>query len=382
MQAAATMSSIAETFTRHYDALWRCPFHQTVAATTVFTLTTSYLLLRSTAPPPRTLPPPRVNKSSPYPPTIFPGSRLVSTPHGTINVAEFGPVEGRKILLIHGISTPSIVFSSLAHALASDGYRVMTFDLFGRGYSDAPQDVPYDERLFCAQILYALQSSPISWDRFSLVGYSLGGGIAVSFAAHFAARLEAMVLFAPAGLLKQSKLSLMAKLARGGWVPAAIENWMLGRQLSRREIAHKNDTPSEDGLDYAKVMKWQAEEHKGFPRAFGSTFRFGPLYDRQEEWRQVGKHGIPSVGILLGADDDVVPPTLLGEMVTLLGGQGRVRGEVLLGAGHSLVREKWRECADFVGDIVGDPEGIEDDYESDNEVMHASTSSFGVVGDF
>lgn len=266
-------------------------------------------------------------------------------------------------------------------ALASDGYRVMTFDLFGRGYSDAPQDVPYDERLYSTQILYALQSSPVSWDKFSLVGYSLGGGISVAFAAHFANRLEALVLFAPSGLLKLNSLSLMAKLARGGWVPAAIERWMLGRQLASREAVHKDDTPAEDGFDYAKIMQWQAKEHKGFPLAFGSSFRHGPIYDRQAEWEEVGKKGIPSMGVLIGADDDLVSPGLLGEMVMLLGGQERVRGEVLLGADHNLVREKWRECADFVADVVGDPEGI-DDYESDNEAMHASTSSFGVVGDF
>lgn len=235
----------------------------------------------------------------------------------------------------------------------------------------------YDERLYSAQILYALYSSPLAWDRFSLVGYSLGGGIAVSFAAHFGERLESMVLFAPAGIMKANKIGMLLKMARRGWVPAAVENWMLGRQLGSRAEAHAGDAPSEDGMDYAKVMGWQAKEHKGFPLAFGSTFRFGPVYDRQEEWKEAAKKGI-HIGIMMGEKDTVVPSTLLPEMVELLGGAEHVRGEVLAGAEHNFIRERWRACADFISDVVGDPEG--DDIYHEDDVMMASQSSF--AGEF
>ena len=378
------MNNIPDSLLKHYNALFVCPFHQTVLASTLVGVTTGYLLLRRPAPAPRTLPSPRVKPPTaltPYPPTILPGSRLVPTPHGTISVSEFGPEHGRKILMIHGISTPSVIFASLATALASDGYRVMVFDLFGRGYSDAPTDVPYDERLYGTQILYALYSSPISWDRFSIVGYSLGGGIAVSFAANFGERLESLVLLAPAGLLKAKSMGLMMKLARGGWVPAMIENWMLTRQLGARAEAHSNDAPSDDGMDYAKVMAWQALNHRGFPLAFGSTFRFGPIYDRQEEWKQAAKKGIMRIGIMVGEKDAVIPPSLLPAMVEALGGADRVRGEILPGGGHSLVRERWRDCADFISDVVGDPEGDADDLYPEDDEMMASQSSY-VNADF
>lgn len=42
---------------------------------------------------------------------------------------EWGPEGGRRVLLIHGISTPSIALAHLAHQLVGEGYRVM---LFGR----------------------------------------------------------------------------------------------------------------------------------------------------------------------------------------------------------------------------------------------------------
>ena len=45
-----------------------------------------------------------------YPPDVLPGARDVNSPYGSLRVYEWGPVEGRKVLFIHGISTPSIAF--------------------------------------------------------------------------------------------------------------------------------------------------------------------------------------------------------------------------------------------------------------------------------
>ncbi|KAF8244884.1 hypothetical protein K440DRAFT_635662, partial [Wilcoxina mikolae CBS 423.85] len=80
---------------------------------------------------------------------------------------------------------------------------------------------------------------------------------------------------------------------------------------------------------------------------------------------------------MVGAVDDVIPPTLLPEMVELLGGEGRVRGEVLRDAGHTLVRDRWRECMDFVVDVVGYPEEDDDDV-YDEEDLAASRGSYVV----
>src|SRR6201996_2418121 len=117
----------------------------------------------------------------PYPPDALPGARDVDTPYGNIRVYEWGPEDGRKILFIHGISTPCIAFASMAKLLVERGCRVMLFDLFGRGYTDAPDPRVYrqDIQLWTSQILLVLSSSKLAWmgsgERFSIVGYSMGG---------------------------------------------------------------------------------------------------------------------------------------------------------------------------------------------------------------
>ncbi|KAK5012107.1 hypothetical protein LTR39_004312, partial [Cryomyces antarcticus] len=63
----------------------------------------------------------------PYPPDVFPGARDVDSPYGTIRVYEWGPEDGRKVLFIHGISTPCIAFAGMAEKLVEKGCRVMLF---------------------------------------------------------------------------------------------------------------------------------------------------------------------------------------------------------------------------------------------------------------
>lgn len=68
-------------------------------------------------------------KSLPYPPDVLPGVRDVETHYGSIRIYEWGPEDGRKVLLVHGISTPCISLAGIAEKLVNEGCRVM---LFGR----------------------------------------------------------------------------------------------------------------------------------------------------------------------------------------------------------------------------------------------------------
>lgn len=61
---------------------------------------------------------------------VLPGGRDVPTPYGTIRVYEWGPEDGKKVIFIHGITTPCIALGDLAHHLVHKGCRVMLFDLY------------------------------------------------------------------------------------------------------------------------------------------------------------------------------------------------------------------------------------------------------------
>jgi hypothetical protein len=62
-----------------------------------------------------------------YPQDTLPGGRNVATPYGTIKVFEWGPENGEKVLIMHGIGTPALGYAEMANEFVVKGYRVMTY---------------------------------------------------------------------------------------------------------------------------------------------------------------------------------------------------------------------------------------------------------------
>ncbi|KAL3466505.1 Alpha/Beta hydrolase protein [Aspergillus heterothallicus] len=263
------------------------------------------------------------NKDHPLPLDALPGGRNVQTPYGSIRVYEWGPKDGPKVLLVHGITTPCISLGGLAHALVDQGCRVMLFDLFGRGYSDCPPDLPQDDRLFSSQIFMALSSSPVSWTgagsgKFCLVGYSLGGGIAAAFASFFPQLLSALILLAPAGLIRDSHISFSTRLLYTGGLPDRLLKFLSGRRLRAGPLStpkipqsskklHASDVAAEElpstagaeaqrlshshpHVTVPKAVQWQVNEHTGFVHAFVSSMRHGPILAQRQRaaWERLG----------------------------------------------------------------------------------------------
>ncbi|CAG8976646.1 hypothetical protein HYALB_00002162 [Hymenoscyphus albidus] len=84
---------------------------------------------------------------------------------------EWGPEEGKKVLFVHGLSTPAPALGTVADTLTKRGCCVMILDLWGRGYSDASSDLKHDSRLYATQILLAISTSPTSWTGSTLVAF-------------------------------------------------------------------------------------------------------------------------------------------------------------------------------------------------------------------
>ncbi|KAJ9155518.1 Serine hydrolase-like protein [Pleurostoma richardsiae] len=334
--------------------------------------------------------------SLPYPPDALPGGRDVPTPYGTIRVFEWGPPSGDKVLLLHGISTPGPALGSLAHALVDAGHRVMLFDFFGRGYSDAPADLPYDARLYCTQVLLALASSPLAWTgdaAFHLIGYSLGGGVAVVFAGWFPAMTRSVTVVASGGMIRREHVGWRSRLlySKGPWMPEGVREWLVGRKLQPEEevVATEGEAVLQrvvshdasgggvfDGavLDHrrpevtvAVVTAWQLKFHVGLLRAFVSTMRYAPIYEQRECWGRLGEmlaarrktkaEGRPIPGLeggkvlaVLGASDSViVREEFVRDTREVLGVDGIE--VVVLDAGHEVAITRGPEVAAIATDF-------------------------------
>ncbi|KAI1333412.1 hypothetical protein F5Y16DRAFT_407248 [Xylariaceae sp. FL0255] len=294
----------------------------------------------------------------------FPGARNVPTPYGNIRVYEFGPEDGKKVLLTHGISTSCMTLRDIATPLAEKGCRVMLFDLFGRGYSDAPGDLPYDTRLFVTQILLVLASSPLPWtgrNGLNVIGYSLGGAIAANFAATFPDMVESLVLLAPAGLIRPANIGRLSRLIfTSGLVPERLLAWLtksrlrtpIDNAIQKRPkkvlspIEDKEDlvdvavqetidppmqSPTPFELAVTKYVHWSIDHNEGFVPSMMSTIRHAPLMEQHGYWKQLNPN---NTAILIGQDDTLVQRDDYEEdALPLLGGKdGGVFWRIVPGA--------------------------------------------------
>jgi pimeloyl-ACP methyl ester carboxylesterase len=103
---------------------------------------------------------------------------------------------GPPIVLIHGMLNSSSHWQSVALSLA-DGYTVIAPDLIGHGDSAAPRG-DYSLGAHAASIRDLLAAVGI--DRATIVGHSLGGGVAMQFFYQFPQRVERLVLISSGGL--------------------------------------------------------------------------------------------------------------------------------------------------------------------------------------
>ena len=119
---------------------------------------------------------------------------------------------GPPVVLIHGMVNSSRHWEDVALRLA-DGHTVIAPDLIGHGDSATPRG-DYSLGAHAASIRDLL--AVIGTERATVVGHSLGGGVAMQFFYQFPQRVERLVLVSSGGLGHE-----VSPLLRGAALPGA-----------------------------------------------------------------------------------------------------------------------------------------------------------------
>ena len=104
---------------------------------------------------------------------------------------------GPAVVLIHGITSSSTVWVGLMEDLVEAGYSVIAPDLFGHGASAKPKG-DYSLGAYASGVRDLL--GVLGYESGTVVGHSLGGGIALQLAYQFPEYVERMVLISSGGL--------------------------------------------------------------------------------------------------------------------------------------------------------------------------------------
>src|SRR3954454_24506510 len=136
--------------------------------------------------------------------------------------AGWGPV----LVLIHGITGSSATWEQVIEPLA-EHYTVVAPDLLGHGESAKPRG-DYSLGAYASGLRDLL--SALGHDKGTIVGHSLGGGVAMQMAYQFPDRCERLVLVSSGGLGREVHFLLRAATLPGSeWViPLLASNQVLG----------------------------------------------------------------------------------------------------------------------------------------------------------
>lgn len=237
----------------------------------------------------------------------LPACTFLKTDAGWTHYELSGPESGPRVVLVHGFSSPMFIWERNRQALCEAGFRVLRYDLFGRGFSDRPV-ARYDENLFLGQLLGLLDH--VGWrEPVDLVGLSMGGAISIHFCDRYPERVNRLGLMAPAGLMRLPRISLLTRAPLFG-------DWFMRTFGDRVILEHmpRGITNDPDGLQICQAEYGRQLEFKGYKRALLATMRHFDLGHMDDVYRRVGRQ--QRRGILFWGTEDTVVSYALHRTVT------------------------------------------------------------------
>ncbi|NUT20692.1 MAG: alpha/beta hydrolase [Hamadaea sp.] len=217
--------------------------------------------------------------------------------------------EGQPLILLHGGLGSGEMFGPTTAALAQH-YQVILPDLQGHGRT-ADIDRPIDMRLMADDIAGLIDA--LGLEQPHLVGYSLGGGVALQTAAKYPAKVGKLVV--ASGFLQRTAV-----------YPEMLP---LQAQVSAAAAEFMKDTPM----------------YELYQRVAPRPEDFGRLLDkigqsmRQDFDFSADVRGLQVPTLVVAADADMAPPSHFVEFFGLLGGgqrDGGWMGEGRPVGGHAL----------------------------------------------
>ncbi|MEY2816778.1 MAG: Proline iminopeptidase [Chloroflexota bacterium] len=228
----------------------------------------------------------------------LPGS-FVALPSGVTHYEEGGDPNGMPVVLVHGFSVPYFIYDPTFEFLCQRGFRVLRYDLIGRGFSDRP-NVRYNAALFVKQLRELLDT--LNYRDINLVGLSMGGVVTASFIDTHPEYVSKYILIDPSGARAVTLSPFLKAVRMPGVGELAIG--LFGTDSMIKGIASDLFTP-ELVQEFQEKYKIQMQ-YQGFKRAILSTMRNGMLDSFIETYKRVGKLNLPTL-LFWGKQDATVP---------------------------------------------------------------------------
>lgn len=252
------------------------------------------------------------------------GGSFVQLPDGVTHYELSNATRDHTVVLVHGFSVPYFIFDPTFHFLSQNGFRVLRYDLFGRGFSDRPY-ADYNIDLFVRQLTDLLDALRLV-RPVCLIGLSMGGPIAATFTERHPQRVEKLVLIDPAG----ARPIVLTRILKAVVMPVLGETILgvVGTAGMAKYIA--SDFYDKKLMENFRAKYVVQMQYKGFRRALLSTIRSNMLESFIGTYRKVGALNKRCM-LLWGRNDTTVPFNHSNDLLAAMPG---VEFHVIEDCGH------------------------------------------------
>lgn len=218
---------------------------------------------------------------------------------------------GKPVILIHGSFFDGTLWCHNVDALA-ESCRVYVLDLWGFGYSAPIAQPGYDQ--YAEQLAGFMHAMGL--ERATLIGHSLGGGVAVRFSVKFPERVEKLVLVDCAGLTNPDPFTArLFKLHGVGEMLMNLPGDVLRKKMLKDFFLYK---PEVLPPVLFKKLTW-FQKIRGTTATALTLMRLGFADKLEEAFHRLARLNRP-IMIIWGAQDRAIPLTVGQRIHQLLPG--------------------------------------------------------------
>jgi pimeloyl-ACP methyl ester carboxylesterase len=293
-------------------------------------------------------------------------SRVIHGYRRVYRVAGSGPA----VLLLHGIGDSSLTWQEVMGTLAQN-HLVIAPDLLGHGDSAKPR-ADYSIAAYANGMRDLL--GVLGIDNVTLVGHSLGGGVAMQFAYQFPERTERLVLVASGGLGRSVSPLLRAASMPGADLALAMLRMPGTRRAVSLAVKVLEVVDSGLGLDAVDVRRVvdalpDATARSAFIRTLRAVVDWrGQVVTMLDRCYLVA--GMPTL-LIWGARDSIVP---LGHAHAAHAAMPASRLEIFDKAGHFPFHSDPARFVRVVEDFIDDTAASDWSQENWRNLLRAGTS--------
>jgi pimeloyl-ACP methyl ester carboxylesterase len=192
--------------------------------------------------------------------------------------------------------------------LEGDNYRVLMYDLIGRGMSDFPSTNSFDGAVHVAQLrrlITNLQSQRANLsEKYHIIAHSMGGAVAALYASQYPDEVRSVVFLSPAGLMDAGFFRFIRSCC--GCMKNFVRSGQSGDKIVRGEFTqHKGKALEYENEEVRLFDLTNASNPRQFDAFWGSAMQF-PLFGLDNEVKAIGAAPTISTMVMWGKKDGAV----------------------------------------------------------------------------